>query len=297
MAGPPLRQTKDTGPHSAGAKKGGSLGIQRDGSAKGHSERLHQLHVDVRRTWPARPDAKNPASRPWTVALSASPPEEQGRHYLWRFWQRLPPPGNITIFDRTWYGPVLVERVEALARPKEWQRAYDEINAFETTLIDDGIRLVKLFLNISDEEQLRRFRERIITPTKHWTMTVDDIRNRARRRDYLAALDDMLALTSTAVAPWYVVPAEYKWYTRHRRSDDSGQNPRQRKSRWGHLPSTSKLSEPQRRVSVSRKSQCSVYQRQSARRDEATPSDDQPIGPQDVWLFSPSPFGNATTSP
>jgi AMP-polyphosphate phosphotransferase len=141
-------------------------------------------------------------------------PEEQGRHYLWRFWQRLPPPGQIVIFDRTWYGRVLVERVEALARPKEWRRAYDEINAFEKMLVDDGVRLVKLFLHISDAEQARRFRERITTPTKHWKMTADDIRNRARRRDYLAALDDMFALTSTAAAPWHVVPAEFKWYAR-----------------------------------------------------------------------------------
>jgi hypothetical protein len=93
-------------------------------------------------------------------------------------------------------------------------RAYDEVNAFEKMLVDDGVCLVKLFLHILDEEQLRRFRERVITPTKHWKMTGEDIRNRARRREYLAALDDMFALTSTAAAPWYVVPAEYKWYTR-----------------------------------------------------------------------------------
>jgi polyphosphate kinase 2 (PPK2 family) len=141
-------------------------------------------------------------------------PDEQGRHYLWRFWQRLPPPGQIAIFDRTWYGRVLVERVEGLARPKEWRRAYDEINAFEKMLVDDGVRLVKLFLHISDSEQLRRFRERITTPNKHWKMTAEDIRNRALRRDYLAALDDMFALTSTAAAPWHVVPAEYKWFAR-----------------------------------------------------------------------------------
>jgi polyphosphate kinase 2 (PPK2 family) len=141
-------------------------------------------------------------------------PEEQGRHYFWRFWQRLPPPGQIAIFDRTWYGRVLVERVEGLARPKEWRRAYDEINAFEKMLVDDGVRLVKLFLHISDAEQLRRFRERITTPTKHWKVNAEDIRNRAHRRDYLSALDDMFALTSTARAPWHVVPAEYKWFAR-----------------------------------------------------------------------------------
>ena len=109
---------------------------------------------------------------------------------------------------------VLVERVEGLARPKEWRRAYDEINAFEKMLVDDGVRLVKLFLHISDEEQLRRFRERIETPTKRWKMTAEDIRNRARRRDYLTALDDMFARTSTADVPWHVVPAEYKWFAR-----------------------------------------------------------------------------------
>ena len=147
-------------------------------------------------------------------SISRPSPEEQGRHYLWRFWQRLPPPGQIAIFDRTWYGRVLVERVEGLARPKEWRRAYDEINGFEKMLVDDGVRLVKLFLHTSDGEQLRRFQERIASPTKRWKMSAEDIRNQARRRDYLAALDDMFALTSTAAAPWHVVPAEYKWFAR-----------------------------------------------------------------------------------
>lgn len=141
-------------------------------------------------------------------------PEEQGRHYLWRFWQRLPSPGQIAIFDRSWYGRVLVERVEGLARPKEWRRAYGEINAFEKMLVDDGVRLVKLFLHISGDEQLRRFRDRILTPTKHWKISPEDIRNRALRAEYLAALDDMFALTSTASAPWHVVPAEFKWFGR-----------------------------------------------------------------------------------
>jgi polyphosphate kinase 2 (PPK2 family) len=152
----------------------------------------------------------------WVHVWSIGPPspEEQGRHYLWRFWQRLPPPGQIAIFDRTWYGRVLVERVEGFARPKQWRRAYDEINAFEKMLVDDGVRLVKLFLHISDEEQLRRFRERIETPTKRWKMTAEDIRNRARRSDYLAAIDDMFARTSTADVPWHVVAAEYKWFAR-----------------------------------------------------------------------------------
>ena len=148
----------------------------------------------------------------WSIGRPS--PEEQGRHYLWRFWQRLPPAGQIAIFDRSWYGRVLVERVEGLARPKAWRRAYDEINAFEKMLVDDGVRLVKLFLHISDAEQLRRFRERITTPTKHWKISAEDIRNRAHRRDYVAALDDLFARTSTAAAPWHVVPAEYKWFAR-----------------------------------------------------------------------------------
>src|SRR6516165_7086920 len=148
----------------------------------------------------------------WSIGRPS--PEEQGRHYLWRFWQRLPPPGQIAIFDRSWYGRVLVERVEGLARPKEWRRAYNEINAFEKMLVGDGVRLVKLFLHTSDAEQLRRFQERIATPTKRWKMSAEDIRNRAHRRDYLAALDDMFARTSTAAAPWHVVPAEYKWFAR-----------------------------------------------------------------------------------
>ena len=148
----------------------------------------------------------------WSIGRPT--PDEQGRHYLWRFWQRLPAPGEIAIFDRTWYGRVLVERVEGLARPKEWRRAYDEINAFEKMLVEDGVRLVKLFLHISDGEQLRRFRERVTTPTKRWKMSAEDIRNRAHRREYLAAIDDMFARTSTAAAPWHLVPAEYKWFAR-----------------------------------------------------------------------------------
>jgi polyphosphate kinase 2 (PPK2 family) len=150
--------------------------------------------------------------RVWSIGKPT--PQEQGRHYLWRFWERLPAPGHIAIFDRTWYGRVLVERVEGFARPKEWRRAYDEINAFEKILVDDGVGLVKLFLHVSADEQARRFRERITSPTKHWKINVEDIRNLARRRDYLEALEDMFARTSTKHAPWHVVPGEYKWFAR-----------------------------------------------------------------------------------
>jgi AMP-polyphosphate phosphotransferase len=126
-------------------------------------------------------------------------------------WQGLPPAGQIAIIDRSWYGRVLVEE---LARPKEWRRAYDEINAFEKMLVDDGVRLVKLFLHISGGEQLRRLREGIVTPTKHWKISTEDVLNRARRPDYLEALNDMSALTWTDTARWHVVPAEYKWFAR-----------------------------------------------------------------------------------
>ncbi|MEL6547296.1 MAG: polyphosphate kinase, partial [Myxococcota bacterium] len=93
-------------------------------------------------------------------AIAAPTPAEQGRHYLWRFWQRIPQPGRIAIFDRSWYGRVLVERVEGFAKKREWKRAYDEINEFEHTLVDDGVRIVKFFLHITADEQLRRFEER-----------------------------------------------------------------------------------------------------------------------------------------
>jgi polyphosphate kinase 2 (PPK2 family) len=148
----------------------------------------------------------------WPIGVPS--PEEQGRHYLYRFWRRLPDPGRITIFDRTWYGRVLVERVEGFAEKPAWRRAYEEINDFERTLTDDGIRLVKLFLHISPEEQLRRFEERILSPVKRWKMTPDDFRNRARRPEYEKAADEMFRRTSTKHAPWHVVAGEKKWFAR-----------------------------------------------------------------------------------
>jgi polyphosphate kinase 2 (PPK2 family) len=146
--------------------------------------------------------------------IGAPTPSEQGRHYLYRFWQRVPAPCTIAVFDRSWYGRVLVERVEGLARKSEWRRAYDEINAFEAMLTDDGVRLVKLFLHISPEEQLRRFRERLSVPYKRWKLTADDLRNRANWDAYAEAVDDMFARTHARHAPWNAVPAEYKWYGR-----------------------------------------------------------------------------------
>jgi hypothetical protein len=162
---------------------------------------------------------------------------------------------------------VLVERVEGLARPKEWRRAYNEINAFEKMLVDDGVRLVKLFLHISDEEQLRRFRERITTPTKHWKINAEDIRNRAHRPDYLAALDDMFALTSTAAAPWYVVPAEYKWFARVALAK-TVVKALGKELALGPLPSTRKSSKPPQKSWAARRGRHSASRSPSLRKAE-----------------------------
>ena len=136
------------------------------------------------------------------------------RHYLTRFIERLPPSGAITVFDRSWYGRVLVERVEALAPEKRWRTAYSEINAFEQMLVDDGTRLVKIFMHITPDEQLERFRRRLLDPMKRWKLSYEDFRNRKRWRDYEAAIDEMFAETSTRKAPWIVIPANNKKYAR-----------------------------------------------------------------------------------
>lgn len=137
-----------------------------------------------------------------------------GRHYLERFWSRLPDPGRLAVFDRSWYGRVLVERVEELAAPDAWRRAYDEINAFERMLTDDGVRVVKLFMHISADEQLARFQTRLDDPMKRWKIGVEDVRNREKRDAYEAAVTDMVRATSTDTAPWHVVPADSKKYGR-----------------------------------------------------------------------------------
>jgi AMP-polyphosphate phosphotransferase len=150
--------------------------------------------------------------RVWAIGVPSV--DEQGRHYLFRFWEKLPPPGHIAVFDRSWYGRVLVERVEGLIPREAWQRAYHEINEFEEMLIADGIRLVKIFLHVSAEEQLKRLAERIADPLKHWKIEADDIRNFHRRDDYLDAMDEMFEHTSTKAARWHVVPGEHKWFAR-----------------------------------------------------------------------------------
>ncbi len=128
---------------------------------------------------------------------------EQGRHYLYRFWTRLPEPGTIAVFDRSWYGRVLVERVDGLTPKSAWKRAYDEINEFERMLTADGVRLVKLFLDIDKKEQLRRFRERAIVPYKRWKLGESDLKAHAHWKDYRRAFKDMIEHCSTREAPWH----------------------------------------------------------------------------------------------
>jgi len=122
------------------------------------------------------------------VPIGPPSPDEQGRHWLWRFWRDLPLPGTITIFDRTWYGRVLVERVEGLAKKAEWMRAYREINEFERLLVDDGVDVVKVFLGISKAEQLRRFEERLRDPYQQWKLGESDVRARRKWNDYVEAV-------------------------------------------------------------------------------------------------------------
>ena len=142
--------------------------------------------------------------------------EEYQHHYLWRFWNKLPPRGQIVIFDRSWYGRVLVERVEGFARPAEWRRAYEEINSFERCLVEDGALVVKLYLHITKEEQLLRFKRRQADPYKHWKINEEDWRNRRKWSQHNTAAEDMFRKTSTRQAPWQVVPANFKWHARVR---------------------------------------------------------------------------------
>ena len=146
--------------------------------------------------------------------VAAPTSHERGKHYLQRFWERLPEHGQIVVFDRSWYGRVLVERVEGFASPREWKRGYDEINQFERVLMADGIRVVKIFLHITSGEQARRFKDRLNSPLKRWKLSYEDFRNRARWADYEEAIEDMIAKTSTRQAPWYLIPANNKPYAR-----------------------------------------------------------------------------------
>ncbi len=141
-------------------------------------------------------------------------PEEYQHHYLWRFWTKLPPYGQLAIFDRSWYGRLLVERVEKFCTEVEWKRAYREINEFERQLTDDGAIILKFFLHVTKDEQLVRFRRREADPYKHWKISDEDWRNRDHWNEHNVAAEDMFEKTSTDEAPWIVIPANFKWYAR-----------------------------------------------------------------------------------
>lgn len=148
----------------------------------------------------------------WPIAAPQG--DDKTRHYLYRFWRRLPEAGQIAIFDRSWYGRVLVERVEGFCPEAAWKRAYGEINQFERQITDFGGVVFKFWMQISKEEQLRRFKEREHTNYKAWKLTDEDWRNRGKWEDYEAATEDMLLKTSTNRAPWTVVEANDKLYAR-----------------------------------------------------------------------------------
>lgn len=144
----------------------------------------------------------------WPIAAPTA--EEKAHHFLWRFWKRLPADRTIAVFDRTWYGRVLVERVEGFASAAEWRAAYDEINAFEAQQIAHGTTMVKVFLHVTQKKQDEEFAERLDDPWKHWKTGLEDYRNRARRADYIDAMHEMFARTNTPAAPWIVIDGNNK---------------------------------------------------------------------------------------
>lgn len=151
------------------------------------------------------------------VAQFAAPtPDERRHHFLWRFWPVLPGWGGMAVLDRSWYGRVLVERVEGFASEDEWRRAYDQIVQFERSLAEEGMVLVKFWLHISADQQLKRFERRAEDPLRAWKLTADDWRNRERRPAYEEAIEEMLARTDHEDAPWRLIEAESKRYARVR---------------------------------------------------------------------------------
>ncbi len=171
-----------------------------DASGKGGAIKRLSARMDPRgyKVWP----------------ISAPSEAERRNHYLWRFWQRVPSRGELAIFDRSWYGRVLVERVEGLATPAEWQRAYEELNAFERMLTDDGVRMVKFFIHLDQRTQLERFRARETDPLKSYKMSPEDWRNREKWEQYEEAIQEMLDRTHRPDAPWHLVAGNDKKHAR-----------------------------------------------------------------------------------
>jgi polyphosphate kinase 2 (PPK2 family) len=154
-------------------------------------------------------------ARDYEVHPVAAPDiQEKNHHYLWRFWKNLPKNGHIEVFDRTWYGRVMVERLEGFNSKVEWQRAYNEINEFEEELTDWGAIVIKFWLQIDKDEQLARFTERQNNPAKQWKITDEDWRNREKWDAYEVAVNEMIQYTSTVNAPWHIIESNNKYYAR-----------------------------------------------------------------------------------
>jgi polyphosphate kinase 2 (PPK2 family) len=153
--------------------------------------------------------------RHYRVVGYAKPTQaEKDHHFLWRFWKELPGRGEMAVFDRSWYGRVLVERIEGFATKAEWRRAYKAIVDFEKSLVEEGVILAKFWLHVSDEEQMKRFEARAADPLKSWKLTEEDWRNRDKNRLYDAAAEEMFERTDHGSAPWNVIGAEQKRYAR-----------------------------------------------------------------------------------
>ncbi len=148
----------------------------------------------------------------WPIGAPSA--HDEARHFLARFMERLPPDGAIAAFDRSWYGRVLVERVEELTPPERWRAAYREINEFERMLLDDGTRVHKFFLHVTPDEQRRRFEARLKDPLKRWKLSPEDFRNRRRWADYVDAIEEMIERTSPPDAPWHLVAGNDKKHAR-----------------------------------------------------------------------------------
>ena len=154
-------------------------------------------------------------ARAYTIYPSPAPTKPELLHpHLWRYWTRLPKAGHVGIYDRSWYGRVLVERVEGFASPAQWSRAYEEINEFERDMVEWGAILLKFWVDVSPETQLERFEAREANPEKRWKITAEDWRNRDKFPQYRAAVEDMFRLTSTRNAPWIILESDDKYYAR-----------------------------------------------------------------------------------
>jgi len=148
------------------------------------------------------------------AAFSTPTHDEKRHHFLWRFFPKLPGWGGVAFFDRSWYGRVLVERVEGFASEDEWRRGYDEIVELERSLAAEGMVIIKFWVHVSDEEQLSRFQRREVKPLKRWKLTDEDWRNREKRGAYAEAIEEMFERTSTKAAPWTIVPGDSKKFAR-----------------------------------------------------------------------------------